>query len=45
MQLQSYIVFSARHHIAYARSLASYMLSPVRPSVCHTGWSYKTGWR
>jgi len=24
--------------------LARYMLSRVRPSVCHTGGSYKNGW-
>jgi len=32
--------FYARQHICYS----AYMLSPVRPSVCHTGGSYKDGW-
>jgi len=32
--------FYARQHICYS----AYMLSSVRPSVCHTGGSYKNGW-
>jgi len=25
-------------------AISAYMLSPVRPSVCHTGGSVKNGW-
>ena len=32
--------FYAWQHICYS----AYMLSPVRPSVCHTGGSYKNSW-
>jgi len=39
-----YYYFCARQHICYS----TYMLSPVRPSVClfvrHTGGSVKNGW-
>jgi len=39
-QFSKMLIFSARQHICLAR----YMLSPVRPSVRHTGGSHKNGW-
>ena len=41
----SALLFSLTRDSIYMYAIARYVLSPVRPSVCHTGGSVKDGWR